>query len=277
MSFRKFDQAKIRLMKKASIGYVFQSKLKKLQQKELKHQIQYSETDENEKNHKKIIQKKEDDDSYSEDKKEGKGISTDLESLKNFNSNRSLNQTENSESYSENQEEKEEDNHQRSEVILIPLRNHDGIISSMINSRYKVIVKASSFWSDSTLPENIINYNQAHWNSLNEPNSWIAITFQVKVHVDSYLLRSWIYGGSFILNWKFEGLADDEKWKQIDQRTTQNTLNGALKETEFICACSEAFRTFRFVQIGASSSSNEKVYHCFHLNFIELSGVIFSS
>jgi hypothetical protein len=123
----------------------------------------------------------------------------------------------------------------------------------------------------------VLHYDQAHWNSKNEPNSWISITFQVKVHVESYLLRHWTYSGSFIQHWKFEGLTDEGKWKQVDQRTNQNVLNGPLKEVEFFCDCLEAFRTFRFVQIGQNSSSNDSVYHYFHLSFIGFFGHVFKS
>lgn len=183
----------------------------------------------------------------------------------------------NSEFYSDECEEKEmvDDQQPVSKGNSIPLNDHDGIISYLTQSGYNVVVKASSNWNETTLPDNVLRYDQSHWNSLNEPNSWISFTFDVKVMLESYLLRAWIYGGSFLQNWRLEGFSDDGRWNPIDQRVNQNVLSGPSKEAEFLCSCYETFRSFRFVHLGKNSSSNEQVYYCFHMSFVEFSGQVF--
>jgi hypothetical protein len=113
-----------------------------------------------------------------------------------------------------------------------------------------------------------------HWDSKNEPNSWIQFDFKDRlISLANYTIKSDGDSADRLLRWTLAGSNDAKSWVNLDERDTQD-LNGRYLVKSYPCLPQQtAPAFFRFIQL-TQTGLNSTARHHLQLSNLEFFGAL---
>ena len=145
----------------------------------------------------------------------------------------------------------------------IPL---DGIIAHLTrecggNVHKKGVVEVTgSSWATGSEPHVADLGTNAHFQSNDEPNSWICYNFKERrVAPTSYSIRMCCWG--FMRSWVLEVSNDGMNWEVVDRQENSNDLRGAFMTHNFVLS-SPPSGSFRFIRLRQTGKNDGGLGGC---------------
>ncbi|EAY08438.1 hypothetical protein TVAG_354970 [Trichomonas vaginalis G3] len=153
-------------------------------------------------------------------------------------------------------EDKQDKSQKHIEKPIIPVSNMklnefpNGIIKNMPLN--EITVTSSSCLHKSMKPENVLNQNnrKTYFQSLNEPNQWILLSFAKRIHIESYQIKCMRDWGNCPMNWDLMVSEDNLNYKIVDSQR-----NNDIREKDYKIQLNEAAdgRFVKIIQTGLNT------------------------
>ncbi|OHS94316.1 hypothetical protein TRFO_11169 [Tritrichomonas foetus] len=154
----------------------------------------------------------------------------------------------------------------------------DGIVHEIINNygKNQISVSASSYYSQSYVPENLLEFNNNDlFGSQNKENQWVIYDFcDFFVELKHYSIKTsnfWGENGEHLRSWVVECSTNKKKWTTIDRQENIEVLNGKGNVQLFNTIHVKMARYIRIKQTGPNWKGN----NCLNLSAVEFFGNLY--